>query len=118
MQPAFLLDECTDPALLAGLLLAEPAIDAMRVGGPDAPLAGTKDPDLIVAASALGRILVSNDRSTMPLRLVNHFAAGRNTAGVILLRGGYSLGRYVQAVLDQWKATSADEWIDRTIYLP
>jgi hypothetical protein len=118
MKPAFLMDECTDPALVAGLLIAEASIDIARVGGPNAPPGGTKDPDLIRAAAAVGRVLVSNDRSSMPAHLASHFAAGGHTAGVILLRGGYPLGRYVQEILGQWKTTSADEWIDRTIYLP
>jgi hypothetical protein len=117
-KPRFLVDEDTHGGLLQAVRRLAPGIDGIRVGDPGAPPLGTLDPDLLIAAEAMGRVLVSNDRSTMPVHLVSHFAAGRHTAGVILLRKGYSLGRYAQEIIDQWASTTADEWVDRTIYLP
>jgi hypothetical protein len=111
-------DQCTNPILLSALRQAEPAIDAIRVGDPGAPPLGTKDPDLPIAAETLGRVLLTNDRSTMPGHLVDHYAAGRHTAGIMLMRGGFRLARYVQEVLQHWNTTTADEWIDRTVYIP
>lgn len=117
-KPRFLVDEDTHSGLLQAVRQMVPGIDGIRVGDPGAPPLGTLDPDLLIAAEAMGRVLVSNDRSTMPVHLANHFAAGRHTAGVILLRKGYTLGRYAREIVDQWVSTTADEWVDRTIYLP
>jgi hypothetical protein len=113
-----LVDECTDPVLLSALRQSEPAIDVIRVGDPGAPPLGTKDPDLLIAAEALGRVLATNDRRTMSRHLVAHYAAGRHTAGVMLMREGFPLAGYVQAILQYWNTTTADEWIDRTVYIP
>jgi hypothetical protein len=117
-KPRFLFDECTDPDVIAGLRRLEPAIDIIRVGDQGAPPGGTPDPDLLLAAESLGRVLVTNDRQTMPAHLSAHYLAGHHTAGVILLRGGFSLGSYVRAILREWATTTADQWIDRTVYLP
>jgi hypothetical protein len=100
------------------LLLQEPGIDILRVGDAGAPPLRTRDPDLLLAAEAMGRALVSKDKRTMPGHLVDHFAAGHHTAGVLLMRQGFPVGRYVREILMRYRTTTADEWIDRTEYIP
>ena len=117
-KPRFLFDECTDPDLIAALRRREPTIDIIRVNDPGAPPSGTLDPDLLLAAEALGRVLVTNDKRTMPGHLRSHYQAGHHTAGVIMLRQRFPMGRYVQEILDEWTNTTADEWIDRIVVLP
>jgi hypothetical protein len=117
-QLAFLFDECTDPDLIDALLRREPAIDVVRVGWDDAPPRGTRDPDLLIAAETMGRMLVSNDRRTMPGHISDHFSSGHHTPGVALLRGGFSMGEYVEGLLMLWSATTAEEWIDGMVYIP
>jgi hypothetical protein len=113
-----LADECINPILLSALRKAEPAVDAIQVGDAGAPPRGTLDPDLLIASDSLGRVLLTNDRSTMPGYLLAHYAAGGHTAGVMLMRRGFSLARYVQEILQHWNTMTADEWIDRTMYIP
>ena len=113
-----LVDQCTNPILMSALRQAEPAIDVIHVGDPGAPPLGTKDPDLLIAAETLGRVLATNDRSSMPGHLIDHYTAGRHTAGVMLMRRGFSLARYVQEILQHWDTTTADEWVDCTVYIP
>jgi hypothetical protein len=96
----------------------EPGLDVIRVGDPGAPPQNIQDPALLIAAEAMGRVLVSRDRSTMPVHLTDHFVSGHHTAGVILLRNGFTIGQYAQSVVNQWATTAVDEWVDRTIYLP
>jgi hypothetical protein len=117
-QLRFLFDECTTPALIDGLRLQEPGIDILRIGDPGAPPSGTLDPDLLLTAEASGRVLVTNDRKTMPAHLTDHFVAGHHTAGVMLLRQGFPLGHYIQEILMRYRTMTADEWIDRTEYIP
>src|SRR6266851_3783866 len=106
-NPKFLIDEDTPPYLADALIQKEPAVDICRVGGPGAPPFRALDPDLLVAAESLGRVLITNDKSTMPGHLVDHFLSGRHTAGVMLLRRNFSLGRIVQEILNYWATTTA-----------
>jgi hypothetical protein len=117
-KPCFLIDECTDPDLATALQQVEPLIDVIRVGDVGAPARGTLDPELLVVAERIKRVLISRDRSSMPGHLVDHFAAGWHTAGVMLWRDGFSLGRLVQEIVNHWATTTADDWIDRTVYIP
>jgi hypothetical protein len=50
---------------------------------------------------------VSNDRSTLVDHLKQHFAAGHHTWGVILMREGYSVGRYLDDLLLVWSVMTA-----------
>jgi hypothetical protein len=104
--------------MIAALRQAAPVIDVIRVGDPGAPPLGTPDPDLLIAAEALGRVFVTWDRRSMPQHLVAHFATGHHTSGVMLLRPGYTLGRYVGEIVNHWTSTKADDWVDRTIFVP
>ncbi len=117
-QLTFLLDECTRRALLNALRGSNPAPDVIRMGESGAPPLGTKDPQVLLAAQAAGRCLISGDRKTMKQHLQDHFAAGRHTCGVVLMKGGFALRRYVDDILLIWQATTADEWVDRTDYIP
>jgi hypothetical protein len=117
-RPTFLVDEDTHSGLGAALRQVQPTIDVIKVGDPGAPALHTLDPDLLVAAEGLQRILVTRDKSTMPGHLIDHFAAGRHTAGVIMLRQGATWPTLVQELVHQWATTEAADWVDRTIYLP
>jgi hypothetical protein len=105
----FLCDENTAPALIAAMKQLVATIDIMRVGDPGAPPRGTTDPDLLIACAALGRVLITRDRQSMPRHLVNHFAAGHHTAGVILLRRGLTYGQYAGEIVNRWTNTIADD---------
>jgi hypothetical protein len=117
-NPRFLCDECVSGTLIGALRHQEPGIDLLYSGEPGAPPRGTLDSDVLIAAETLGRLLLTNDRQTMPGHLVAHFAAGRHTHGVILMRHGFSLARYLYEIRVTWHATDADEWIDQMVYLP
>jgi hypothetical protein len=114
----FLVDEDVRLDIVKALRTAEPAMDILVVGEPGAPPKGTLDPDLLLTAENLGRALISGDRGSMPGHLADHFRAGHHTQGVILLRNGYSVGDYAFAIRLIWIATTADEWLDRTDYIP
>ena len=117
-NPRFLFDEDVSRILSKALRRREPEIDIICVGQAGGPPKKTTDKDLLVIAESLGRVLASWDRSTMPVALTNHFAKGLHTWGVILVRKGFSLARYIQEMLLVWQATSSDEWRDRTDYIP
>jgi hypothetical protein len=114
----FLADECVNRDIVTYLRNLEPDMDILGVGQPGAPIKGTLDPDLLLAAEAEGRALISGDRRTMRRHLAAHSHAGHHTAGLILLRGGFSVASYATEIRLIWFATTADEWLDRTDYIP
>jgi hypothetical protein len=117
-SPRFLLDENVPPYLGMALRRREPVIDVLRVGDPAAPPLGTLDPDLLLAGETLGRTLVTFDRKTMSEHLQAHAQAGHATAGVVLMRQGHTLARFVNEILLIWGASTADEWVNVTMTIP
>lgn len=114
----FLVDECVDWNLIAHLRNLEPGMDILIVNELGAPPKGTDDPDLLLAAEATGRTFISGDRSTMMRHLTAHYQAGHHTWGLIMLRGGFSIARLAWELQLIWVATTPDEWVDRTLYIP
>ena len=114
----FLLDEDVNQDLIPALRSAEPAMDVLVVGQPGVPPKGTRDPGLLLAAETLGRTLISGARSTMTDHMKAHCDAGHHNCGVILLRGGFPLARYVAEIHLIWYVETPAEWLDRTDYIP
>jgi hypothetical protein len=114
----FLADEDVSHDLLDCLRGIEPAIDVVVIGEPGLPPKGTPDPVVLLTAEALGRAVISGDRSTLTRHLADHFRAGHHTCGVILLRGAFPVARLASELYLIWFATTPDEWIDRTDYIP
>lgn len=117
-SPRFLFDEDVSRTLATALRAQDSTIDILCVGETDGPPKSTSDPELLEIAESGGRLLVSDDRKTMPQHLTGHFAKGRHTYGVVLLRKGFALARYVHEIAVICHASNADEWIDQTIYIP
>ncbi|HBI44719.1 MAG TPA: hypothetical protein DDY78_17980 [Planctomycetales bacterium] len=114
----FLVDQCTPPFLAAALRQGAAGIDVLQVGDAGVPPLGTPDPDLLIAADASARVFITKDRRTMPGHLIDHYAAGNHTAGVMLMRNNFALSVYVQKIVNYWTTTTADDWVDRMVYIP
>lgn len=118
MSVRFLLDENLSPRLSPALWRYNPTIDVLRVGDPGAPPLGTLDPDLLVYLEQQQRALVTNNRVSMPGHLRDHAAAGGHHWDIFWLRPGVGLGAIVAELVLIWEASTADEWRDRTRWLP
>ncbi|GAB4451568.1 MAG: hypothetical protein Fur0044_46910 [Anaerolineae bacterium] len=114
----FLLDEHVPHAIQDQLLRLSPNMDILIVGQPGAPAKGTSDPDLLQWIEQTGFTLVTNNRRTMPAHLQAHFAAGRHTSGILLLRRGALLGQVIESLFLLWEIAAADEFQDQTIFIP
>ncbi len=120
---AFLLDEDTHGGLMnafrrrnrLGIL---PAVDVMRVGDSDAPPYGTSDPDLLVWCELNDRILVSEDKNTLPGHLNDHLRASRHSPGVVLIRPGTSMGEIIGELVLAADAGRPEDFRDQVVYLP
>lgn len=118
MNIRFLLDENLDPRLRIVLLRLDPAVDVLRVGDPGVPPLGTLDPELLRFLDVAQRLLVTGNRVSMPAHLQAHWSVGGHLWGICWVRPGFSLSRIAQELLLISEASTAEEWLDRTEWIP
>jgi len=85
---------------------------------PDAPPAGTSDPDILLWIEKSSYILVTENRSTIPGHLAEHIAAGRHIPGIFWIRPHASLHSIIEELYLIWAASTADEYKGRTLFIP
>jgi len=115
MRIKFQADADLDGRILRGIRRVAPEIDFQTSAA--AGLVGIADPDVLRIAAEAGRILVSQDRRTMP----GHFARYIQinvSPGVVLLREGISIGRAVEQLVLIWAASDPEEWTNRLVWIP
>lgn len=115
MRVRFQADADLDGRILRGLRRVAPEIDIRTA--TDAGLAGLEDPEVLRIAADSGRILVSQDRRTMPAHFAR-FSATVESAGVILLREAISISTAIEELILIWSASEAEEWKDRLVWIP
>lgn len=64
------------------------------------------------------RVLVTDNRKSMPVHILAHFAAGRTHWGVFEVDRTMSIGEMAYQLQLFWGASEAEAWKDQTIYLP
>jgi hypothetical protein len=122
MNPRFLLDENLRGPLWDAIQRhnehRSTFIDVARVGDDAGPSLGAKDAELLVWCEAVGRILVSGDKRTLPGHLVNHLGVSRHSPGVFLVRPGRSIRSVVEFLALAACSSDAAEWRDTLTYIP
>lgn len=118
MNPRFLLDEHIDHAIQRQLRRLNQGVDVLVIGDLGAPPVGTLDPDILLWIEANGYILVTENRSTIPIHLSDHYAAGRHFPGIFWIRPDTPIGRVIEELYLIWYTSTADEYIDRTLFIP
>jgi hypothetical protein len=115
MRIRFQADADLDGRILRGLRRAAPEIDIRTAVA--AGFVGLKDADVLRISADSGRILVSQDRRTMPTHFVRYLTAARSP-GVILMRGAIPIAIAIEELLLIWSASEAEEWMNRLIWIP
>jgi len=115
MRVRFQADADLDERILRGLRRVAPEIDFRTAS--DAGLAGLDDPEVLRIAAGSGRILVSQDRRTMPAHFAKYLA-GAQSSGAILLREAIPISTAIDELVLIWGASDAEEWIGRLIWIP
>lgn len=122
MSIRFLLDEnLRGPlwqAILRHNLNGEPTLDAVRIGDfPDLPL-GSDDPDILAWAEREGRLLITEDRHTMPAHLERHLAADRHSPGVLMVRREARIRDLLETLVLIACVGEPSNFADAVIYIP
>jgi hypothetical protein len=116
--PCFLLDEHIPHAIARGLRNQESAIRVFVMGKPNSPAIGTPDPDLLSWIESHKCLLVTNNRSTMPVHLREHLTAGHHIPGILIIAKHFALRQILDELYLIWGASLLDEFKDRIVYLP
>jgi hypothetical protein len=113
-----LLDENLASLYREQLLRHDPMLIIRRIGGPDVPEIGASDPELLIWCEEHEFVLVTNNRSTMPVHLADHLVAGRHVPGIIVIRRRARIGQVLEHFLALLGASFENEYQDRIVYLP
>ena len=116
MKLRFQADADLDGRVLRGLRRANSEIDIRTAA--DARLAGLVDLEVLRIAADSGRVLISQDRRTMPGHFHRFVGSGVNSPGVILLREGISIATAIEELTLIWAASEPDEWVNRLLWIP
>lgn len=114
----YLLDEHVEALYEIELPRREPSIIVRRVGASGAPPKRTEDPDLLRWCEEHGFILVTNNRRSMPVHLVEHLAQGRHIPGIFILNRKMSIGAIINDLLVVCTAGDETDYVDRMTYMP
>lgn len=121
-MPALILDENVSGNILSALRRSPNTgggvIDVIQVGESSAPPKGTLDPDLLVWCEANDRVLVTNDRQTMPDHFQEHLAAGRHSPGALLIKRGLGIRAVVAELVFISEVGQSEDFRDQIQYIP
>ena len=90
----------------------------LRVGDEGAPSLGTFDPDILTWLEANQRVLVTDNRKSLPGHISDHLGAGGHHWGIFQVRKNAPLLPLAETLFVYWSVTEAEEWIDLVEWLP
>ena len=116
MKVRFQADADLDGRVLRGLKRVAPEIDIRSAA--DARIAGLHDLEVLRLSAREGRILISQDRRTMPRHFHQFVESGASSPGVVLVREGISIATAIEELVLIWAASEAGDWVNRLLWIP
>ena len=114
MRPRFLLDEHLRRAIQEQLH----EMHVQRIGDEGVPPLATPDPDILTWIERNNYILITNNRTTMPIHLADHLQAGGHVPGILCFPQRTSIGTYVNELRRVWNSFTPEQYQDVIQYLP
>jgi len=118
MQIKYLMDENLPPIYQIQLRRKERDLVVWAIGDPNTPPKGILDPEILIWCGKHNFILITNNRSSMPVHLIDHLAQGRHIPGIFQINSSMSLGETIEELVLAALASLNDEYRDRISYLP
>ena len=109
-------DENFHGDIVRGLRRRLPALDLVRI--QDIGLAGIDDPTLLDWANQHDRILLTHDRTTMPLHAMHRFRSGLKVAGIFIVDDRAAIGGVIEELAIVIQCSDQKEWRDQVVYFP
>ena len=117
-QIRFLIDEDTSHVIRDGLQRHQPEVEVRVIGGAGAPSIGTKDEEILEFLEREAYVLVSSNRSTMPVHLQAYLQKGGHIPGILLLRPGFSYRQIIDTLELIWFASTPEDLQNQLTHIP
>lgn len=108
MTLKYLIDENVNPLYPNQIRRRESEIFIKVVGEPEAPPKSTLDPEIICWCENNNFVLVTNNRTSMPVHLADHIALGHHVPGIFILNPNLSIGENLEELILAALASSED----------
>ena len=118
MKVRYLLDENLSPRLKLAVLRLNPEVDILRIGDPNTLPLSSLDPDVLIYLERSRRLLITDNRASMPGHLQDHWQRGKHIWGLLWVRPNTSMRVLAQELVLIWESTTADEWQDYLDWIP
>ena len=112
MKPHFLLDENLSPRFKLAVSRLNSKIDILRVGDPNTPALGTLDSEILIYLQQSRRILLTDNRKSMPEHLEAHWNNNGFIWGLFWLKPKATIRELTEEIVLIWEITDAEEWKD------
>ncbi len=118
MKIKYLLDENLSPRLKIAVLRLNPTIDILRIGDPNTPPLGTLDPDVLKYLGLSKRLLITDNRTSMPDHLTEYWQQNEKMWGLFWIRPTTTIGKLAEELIIIWETSEAEEWINVLDWIP
>lgn len=118
MTLKYLLDENVDPLYKTQTVRQEKELIIWAVGEPYTPAKGTLDPEILLWCEEYNFVLVTNNRTSMPVHLVDHINQGRSVPGILILNPKLSIGENIDELILIAKTSVDDDYQNQIVHLP
>ena len=118
MKVKFLLDENLTPCLKMAVLRLNPKVNIARIGEPNTLPLGSLDPEVLLYLDRSQRLLITDNRTSMPGHLKEHWQQGNHIWGLLWTRPNTPMRILAQELVLIWEATEAEEWLDCLDWIP
>lgn len=112
------MDENVDPVYIKQLRRQNSDLVVWAVGEPNTPLKSTFDPEILLWCEANNCILVTNNRTSMPVHLAEHIAQNCHVPGIFILNPDMGISETINELILIAECAFEDEYQDQIVYLP
>ncbi|NEP45954.1 MAG: hypothetical protein F6K35_44830 [Okeania sp. SIO2H7] len=95
-----------------------PALVVKAVGEPGYSPKRTPDPEILCWCEENNFLLVTNNRTSMPVHLADHIANGRHVPGIFILNSNLSIGDNLEELILIAECSFEGEYQDEIKFLP
>ena len=114
----YLVDENLPPIYQIQLLRRKSDLTVWVIGEPGTPSKGTLDPEILTWCEQHRFMLITNNRSSMPVHLLDHFNDGGHIPGILAVKPKASFGSILEDLILIAEIDDVSEFRDRIIYIP
>lgn len=114
----YLLDENVDPSYKIQLTRLNPNLIIWVVGEPSTPPRGTLDPEILFWCEEYRFVLVTNNRTSMPVHLAAHITQNHHVPGIFILNPKLSMGQNLDELIFIAEAAFENEYQDQIVNFP